>query len=118
MEKIIEHGILYDFYGPLLTKHQQEVYEASVFENMSLSEIADEYGISRQGVHDLVKRCDKILEDYEAKLGLVKRFDLNRKKLSVVVEKVDSFSLIRDSKELQNNIDDIKKIIEEIREDL
>ena len=60
--------MLYDFYGELLNEHQKEIYEDVVFNDMSPSEIAREEGISRQGVHDLIKRCDKILKDYEEKL--------------------------------------------------
>jgi hypothetical protein len=74
MEKIFEQGLLYDFYGELLTEHQRSIYEDAVYNDMSLGEIAGERGISRQGVHDLIKRCDKILQDYEAKLHLVERF--------------------------------------------
>ena len=74
MERIAIRNMLYDFYGELLTKHQRDVYESIIFQDMSLSETADEFGISRQGVHDLVKRCDRLLEDYENKLGLVERF--------------------------------------------
>ena len=74
MEKIVEQGLLYDFYGELLTEHQRRVYEDVVFNDMSLSEIAEEQGISRQGVHDNVKRCNKILSDYEGKLHLVEKF--------------------------------------------
>lgn len=74
MEKIVEQGLLYDFYGELLTEHQRKVYEDVVFNDLSPSEIAAELGISRQGVHDLMKRCDKILEEYEAKLQLVAKF--------------------------------------------
>ncbi len=74
MEKIVEQGLLYDFYGELLTEHQRRVYEDVVFNDLSPSEIAGELGISRQGVHDLMKRCDKILEEYEAKLHLVAKF--------------------------------------------
>ena len=59
MEKIVEQGLLYDFYGELLTAHQRQIYESIVYENLSLSEIAEEQGITRQGVHDIVKRCDK-----------------------------------------------------------
>lgn len=90
MERIIEQGILYDFYGPLLTKHQQEIYEAVVYNNLSLGEIAAEEGISRQGVHDLIKRCDRTLADYEAKLHLVKRFADNKKKIAKLKELVNS----------------------------
>ncbi|MCR5118526.1 MAG: YlxM family DNA-binding protein [Lachnospiraceae bacterium] len=75
MEKIVEQGLLYDFYGPLLTEHQQEIYEACIYEDLSLAEAAERFEISRQGVHDLVKRCDKILKGYEEKLGLINRFN-------------------------------------------
>lgn len=74
MEKIVEQGLLYDFYGELLTEHQKKLYEAAVYEDFSLSEIAQEAGISRQGVHDLLRRCDKILAEYEQKLHLVEKF--------------------------------------------
>ncbi len=74
MKTIGEQAMLYDFYGELLTKRQQQIYESIVFEDMSLGEIAEEEGISRQGVHDLVKRCDRILGAYEEKLGLVEKF--------------------------------------------
>ena len=74
MEKIVEQGLLYDFYGELLTKRQRQIYEDAVFQDMSLSEIPQEHGISRQGVHDLLKRCDRQLRAYEEKLGLLGRF--------------------------------------------
>ena len=53
MNDILEQALLYDFYGELLTSHQKEIYEQFVLEDLSLSEIAGEAGISRQGVHDL-----------------------------------------------------------------
>ena len=74
MKEIARKALLYDFYGELLTEHQKKVYEDAVMNDFSLSELAEEYGISRQGIHDLLKRCDAILEDYENKLGLIKRF--------------------------------------------
>ena len=74
MNKILKKSLLYDFYGELLTDHQKNIYEQVVMEDLSLSEIAANQGISRQGVHDLVKRCEKILEDYEKKLHLVEKF--------------------------------------------
>ena len=75
MEKIVEQGLLYDFYGELLTEHQKQIYEAAVYNDMSLTEIADEHGISRQGVHDLIKRCTKSLQEYEDKLHMIRRFE-------------------------------------------
>lgn len=75
MDKIYKQTMLFDFYGELLTEHQRRGYEDAVYQDMSLGEIAEELGISRQGVHDLIRRCDKILLDYESKLHLVERFD-------------------------------------------
>ena len=65
MDKIYEQTMLFDFYGELLTEHQRRIYEDVVYHDMSLGEIAEEQGISRQGVHDLIKRCDRILQGYE-----------------------------------------------------
>ncbi len=84
MEKIFEQALLYDFYGELLTAHQQSIYEDAVYNDMSLGEIAEERGISRQGVHDLIKRCDRILQDYESKLHLVERFDKAKSKVAEI----------------------------------
>ncbi|MBO4981957.1 MAG: YlxM family DNA-binding protein [Lachnospiraceae bacterium] len=86
MEKIFEQALLYDFYGELLTPHQRSIYEDVIFNDMSLSEIAEEQGISRQGVHDLIRRCDKILQDYESKLHLVRRFSEAKEKIGQIVE--------------------------------
>ena len=74
MDKILEQTLLYDFYGELLTDHQKQIYEDVVLNDYSFSEVAEEQGISRQGVHDLIKRCNKILQEYESKLHLVEKF--------------------------------------------
>lgn len=73
MEKIVRQGMLYDLYGELLTEHQQKIYGELVNDDLSLSEIAELNGITRQGAHDLIKRCDKILEGYEEKLHLLEK---------------------------------------------
>ncbi|MBQ7261673.1 MAG: YlxM family DNA-binding protein [Lachnospiraceae bacterium] len=75
MEKIVRQNLLYDFYGELLTGHQRQIYEDAIFNDMSLSEISENYGITRQGVHDIIKRCDKALQGYEDKLHLIERFE-------------------------------------------
>ena len=74
MDKIYRQAMLFDFYGELLTEHQRSIYQDAVCNDMSLGEIAEDRGISRQGVHDLIRRSDKILQDYESKLHLVERF--------------------------------------------
>lgn len=74
MEKRVEQTLLYDFYGELLTEHQKGIYEEVVLNDYSLSEVAEEHGISRQGVHDMIKRCNRILTGYEEKLHLIEKF--------------------------------------------
>ena len=104
VEKIVEQTLLFDFYGELLTEHQRQIYEDVVFNDLSLSEVAEERGISRQGVHDMIRRCTKTLEGYEEKLGLVHRFlDLKAK-----AEKIRSIT--EDSR--------VKELAEEILEEL
>ncbi len=67
MEEKIEQAYLYDFYGELLNEHQRKIYEDFVFNDLSLGEIADEEGISRQGVHDMVKRCTREFDTLKCK---------------------------------------------------
>ena len=81
MEKILEKTLLFDFYGELLTKHQQDIYENVVLNDMTLSEAAELYGISRQGIHDVIRRCDKIMEEFEEKLHNIERYENIRKKV-------------------------------------
>lgn len=74
MEKRFETNLLLDFYGALLTPHACELMKMYLEEDMSLQEIADSQGISRQAVHDSISRSEKQLNEYENKLGLLKRF--------------------------------------------
>ena len=80
----MEQTLLYDFYGELLTEHQKKIYEEVIFGDYSLSEVAEAHGISRQGVHDLIRRCDRALREYEEKLGLVEKFEKNRSLLQEI----------------------------------
>ena len=86
MEKFDEQTLLYDFYGELLTERQQQVYESVVLEDYSLSEVAENLGISRQGVHDMIKRCNHTLEGYESRLHLVEKFLCIRKQVQKIKE--------------------------------
>ena len=74
MESIYEKTLLFDFYGELLTERQRDIFREVVFDDCSLGEVAEAHGISRQGVHDMVRRSEKALRGYEEKLGLVKKF--------------------------------------------
>ncbi len=91
MEKIVWQGLLYDFYGELLTEHQRQVYEDMVVNDLSFAEIAQEQGISRQGVHDLIRRCDRILEKYEEKLRLVEKFQRTRRLADRIEQLLDEY---------------------------
>ena len=86
MEKFVEQTLLYDFYGELLKERQQQVYESVVLEDYSLSEVAEDLGISRQGVHDMIKRCNHTLEEYESRLHLVEKFLCIRKQVQKIKE--------------------------------
>ena len=66
--------MLFDFYGELLTERQKEFYELYYDEDLSLSEIAENYGISRQGVRDIIVRAENYMTEIEDKTGLIKRF--------------------------------------------
>lgn len=96
MEKIVEQGLLYDFYGELLTEHQRKIYEDVVYNDLSLAEIAEENGISRQGVHDMVRRCNRTLQGYEDKLHLMERFMQVRVNVSRIQELAEDLELTRE----------------------
>ncbi|MCI9380959.1 MAG: YlxM family DNA-binding protein [Dorea sp.] len=114
MDKILEQTLLFDFYGELLTEHQKEVYEYFVIEDLSLGEIAAEMGISRQGVHDLIKRCNQTLKGYEEKLHLVEKFLAIREKVEKINELLDTYS----DEDAEKLIGNIRKISGEIIEEL
>ena len=103
MEKFVEQALLYDFYGELLTERQQQVYESVVLEDYSLSEVAEDLGISRQGVHDMIRRCNHTLEEYEEKLHLVEKFLRIRKqtqRIRVLAEGYQAQEIIKLSNEI------------------
>ncbi len=113
MDEILKQALLYDFYGELLTAHQKEIYEEVVLDDCSLSEVAESHGISRQGVHDLIKRCQKMLEGYEEKLKLVERFCRIKEK----VEQIEQLTgAVSDDPEKQ--LQTIKKYAAGILEEL
>ena len=114
MDQILQQTLLYDFYGELLTEHQQNVYEQVVLNDLSYSEAASELGISRQGVHELIKRCNKILESYEEKLHLVERFLGIRED----VRKIQKLSAGWKEEEQEQTAEQISRIAGRILEEL
>ena len=110
MNDILEQALLYDFYGELLTSHQKEIYEQFVLEDLSLSEIAGEAGISRQGVHDLIKRCQK--------LHLVEKFLSIKEKVHEIDSVLDAYESGAGNQKPQEMIEKIRKISDTIIEEL
>lgn len=110
METKARQAYLYDFYGELLNEHQRKIYEDYAFSDLSLGEIAAEEGISRQGVHDLIRRCSKKLEEYEEKLHLVEKFLLIKEK----AEEIESIAAKKTEPEMKEIASISKEILEEL----
>ena len=114
MDRILEKALLFDFYGELLTQHQKDVYGEYIQNDLSPTEIASIRGISRQGAHDLIKRCEKILTDYENRLHLVEHFQKVKKTVASIhtcaeeIAECDDKSIVREKiaqiAELSSNI--------------
>ena len=114
MNKFLEQALLFDFYGELLTDHQKEIYEQFALEDLSLSEIAEMKGISRQGVHDMIKRCTKSLEGYEEKLHLIAKFQSAKQK----VAQIDALAKEFHSSHNEAIMEEIGQISNQILEEL
>ncbi|MDX9873115.1 MAG: YlxM family DNA-binding protein [Clostridia bacterium] len=74
MDELTRRTLLFDFYGPLLTGKQQEIFDLYYQQDLSLGEIAENHGISRPAVLDMLRRAEESLNKYEKKLSLVERY--------------------------------------------
>lgn len=104
MEKYFKMSYLIDIYAPLLTQKQIKVLEYYYNDDISLSEIAGILNISRQGVHDNLKRAEKIIMDYDEKLKLLDKYAENTKLLDRLEEFLDD--------------DEAKELLKRIKENL
>lgn len=118
MAKNLNISLLLDFYGPMLTEKQRRVVEYYYNDDLSLSEIAENEGITRQGVHDFVKRAEGQLLEMEKRLGLAHRF----REMTDGLQKIDAAAgRIRDYNEhyiYAREIDEEAKKILEITQKL
>ena len=89
LEQLLYLSGLFDLYGPLLTEKQQECLRLHLFEDFSLAEIGESLGISRQAAYDNIHRGQKAMEVYEEKLGLAKRYRLERRELAEVAGRIE-----------------------------
>ncbi|MBM7623548.1 putative DNA-binding protein YlxM (UPF0122 family) [Sporohalobacter salinus] len=101
LERTVRVGILFDFYGELLTNRQQEMVQLYFYQDLSLGEVADSCEISRQAVYDNLQRAEKALEDYEEKLGLVDRYKYIQQQIDDLTEIVDQIGEEVDSKKVE-----------------
>lgn len=109
MEKLIERGLLYDSYGGLLSEKNKRIYEACVVYDMSLKEIAEENGVSRQAVSDTLNRTDDKLRKYEQELGLIKKTRVIEKCLDEMRKTLDEEK--PDKEKLKKIADRIEEVI-------
>ena len=121
IDDITQASLLYDFYGQLLSKRQREVMELYHEENLTLAEIANEFGISRQGVHDALKNAEKSLNGYEEKLGLVAKFQKSTdavQQIDIVID--DVIDALQDKSDVDQavigNLKKVKDIIDNLEE--
>ncbi len=80
LEKKVELSLLYDFYGGLLSEHKKQIFEDYFLNDLSLSEIAENACITRQGVHDSIKNTEKTLLKYEETLKLLEKYKFTKKR--------------------------------------
>lgn len=114
LEKFLRMSALLDFYGALLTEKQRRCLELHFLEDLSLSEIADRFEVSRQAVYDLIHRSSQVLEEYEAKLKLVERHAAERGVLERILQSTEEFAAahhLQDCPELKRILRELASLI-------
>lgn len=90
----LNRSMLLDFYGELLTEKQRDCFDLHYNEDLSLSEIAEQLGISRQGVWDNIRRAEAAMQEMETKTGLIRRNEETRTALEAMREQLKRLSEI------------------------
>lgn len=117
IEKMVEIGLLFEQYKELLTDKQKEIVTLYYEEDYSLGEISENLNVSRQGVYDTLKRSEKIMKDYEVKLGLVNKFQEQEKFVKFLQDKiVDIKQDLLQNKDCANLIPKLENIEDICRE--
>lgn len=113
-------ALLYDFYGDVLTERQKEFYDLYYNEDLSLSEIAENSGITRQGVRDVIVRAEAIMTDLEDKTGLMKRFLQMQQQVQAILDAAEKIQTVNyrqyDNPELARLADEITRSAQALRE--
>ncbi|MHB1421236.1 MAG: YlxM family DNA-binding protein [Bacillota bacterium] len=109
--KVTRISWLYDFYGQLLTEKQRQFVELYYHQDLSLGEISDEYGTSRQAVFDVLKRAQKTLEEYEEKLGLVDKFRKDRRWIEEILSMLEKYLETGERETLESVLVTLKQLL-------
>ena len=120
LAKNLAFSFLLDFYGEMLTEKQREAIEYYYNEDLSLSEIAQNQGITRQGVRDAIKRAESLLYEMEERLGLARRFHKMHDGLEMILESAQKIKEYNNnivcSKELQDQVTIIEETVQKLFE--
>ena len=109
MEKKVEIGILCEIYGALLTKRQFNILNAYANCDLSLTEIAENYNITRQAVNDIVKKGENKLLEYEKKLGIMKKTINEEKAIQNVLSELSKISDCSSDKKIEKILSSVRK---------
>ena len=109
MDKHIEIGILVEIYGKLLTKKQYDVINDYYNNDLSLSEIAENNNISRQGVRDLIKKGENKLFEYEEKLNIMKKTQINEQAIQNILAELSKISENSSDKKIEKILNEVQK---------
>lgn len=113
-DSTVMRALLFDFYGELLTDKQREYFDLHYNDDLSLNEIAEQAGTSRQAVWDNIRRAEASLNDIESRIGLVGRFSETRDTLDGVLRGLDELAGLTDGR-AHELCGELKKSIEQIR---
>lgn len=116
VDDIAKASLLYDFYGALLTEKQRRVMALYHEENLSLSEIAQEFGISRQAVHDTLKKAEQALTEYENKLKLIDKLIRTEDAITEIQKEIAQIEDISTDTKTLERLSKIKAVIGSLEE--
>ncbi len=106
LDEKVEEALLFDFYGDLLKSPNKEMFEDYVLNDLSLAEVAENYSVTRQAVHDVIKRTSKKLKNYEEKLQLIKKYNFSSERLEEIIKLSDALG--ENGKRIKSLADEIK----------
>ena len=114
-------ALLYDFYGDMLTERQKEFYDLYYNEDLSLAEIAENYGITRQGVRDVIVRAEAVLTELEDKTGIIRRFHKMQEQFDQISAAVDIIAQRNDDRwqddEVEAQCGQIRTVLAQLKQE-